>query len=336
MFRVPGLNIKREFLRDEEENSVLRPALPPLNGLRAFEAAARGGSLIAAGEELRVTPSAVGHQIRALERYLGIRLFSRNGNGLALTTTGRRYAEILTEGFDLLHRATASVRRETAEKAITVSATPALALRWLAPALDTLREEGIAEFRIDASSREADLSAGEADLDIRYGRFVGPDLVADVLLSETVFPVCHPDYAERLGLAAPANLLHADLLFVDDWGRRGGRWSAWSEWFEMAGLDASEMREAGRFTEMDKAVEAAANGQGVAMGAARHVRREEFDPSSGRQRLVRPFAAPLELRYSAFLVALPEIAEEGTIKRLRRRLLALANESRNVLHEGAF
>ncbi|HEV7252809.1 MAG TPA: LysR family transcriptional regulator [Mesorhizobium sp.] len=310
----------------------MRQPLPPLNGLRAFEAAARAGSLVAAAEELRVTPSAVGHQIRALEALLRVRLFDRRARSLTLTATGRRYAEQLTEGFDLMHRATAMVRRETAGRAVTVSATPALALRWLAPALDRLRQEGIAEFRIDASSREADLPAGEAELDIRYGLVVDPGLVTDVLFSETVFPVCHPDYAAQAKFASPADLLRADLLFVDDWGKRGGRWSAWRDWFDLAGLQPDELREAGRFAEMDKSVAAAAGGWGVAMGAARHLGAGEVDGG----RLIRLFGGELELRYSAFLVALPEIAEEATIKRLRRRLVALARDSRNVLHEGAF
>jgi LysR family glycine cleavage system transcriptional activator len=237
---------------------------------------------------------------------------------------------MLTEGFNLLHRATSTIRRENADRAITVSATPALALRWLAPALDRLRHEGIAEFRIDASSRQADLFAGEADLDIRYGRTVEEGLVADVLFSECVFPVCNPDYAAKHNLREAQDLLGAELLFVDDWAHRGGVWSAWQDWFEVATRAPHRLQEAVRFSEMDKAVEAAANGRGVAIGAARHL-------SLWKQaKLIRPFDEELEVRYSSVLVALPEIAEERTIRRLRRRLVALAAENPNVLHQGAF
>ncbi len=313
----------------------MRPALPPLNGLRAFEAAARLGGLVKAGEELHVTPSAVGHQLRALESYLGVRLFDRKAKHLALTTTGKRFAEMLTQGFDLLHRATSAIRRESSSRAITISATPALALRWLAPALDQLREEDIAEFRIDASSREADLFAGEADLDIRYGRTIEDGLVADVLFSETVFPVCHPDYASRLALRQPADALRAGLLFVDDWAHRGGVWSAWRDWLQEAGVEAGALAEAGRFSEMDKAVAAAASGTGMAIGAQRHLDRWSRADRSGHC-LIRPFDSAIAVRYSSTLVSLPEIAEDRTIRRLRRRLVALAAEHPDVLHKGAF
>ncbi|TIM96864.1 MAG: LysR family transcriptional regulator [Mesorhizobium sp.] len=304
--------------------------LPPLNGLRAFAVASSTCSLVSAADELDVTPSAVGHQIRALEKILGIRLFDRQGKRLSLTETGRRYAPLLRDAFELVYRATESVRREVAGRPITVSATPAIALRWLAPTLDRLRQESIADFRIDASSRQADLAAGEADLDIRYGLSVEPGLVSEVLFSEIVFPVCHPAYAAERGLHAPSDLLEAELLFVDDWGRRGGVWSAWRDWFATAGLNAGMIAEAARYTEMDKAVAAAASGTGVAIGAARHL---EKLPSG---RLTQLFGSSLELRYCAFLVALPEVAEEPTIRRLMRRLTAIGAQSQSVLHEGAF
>lgn len=302
-----------------------RRPLPPLNSLRAFEAVARQHSLSAASDELGVTASAVGHQIRNLEKNLGIRLFDRRGKRLVPTQTGARYAEALGRGFEALHRATEAVRRQEEGQPITVSATPAMALRWLAPVLDRFREEGLGEFRIDASSREADLAAGEADLDIRYGRAADMDLMGDELFSESVFPVC--DAAHAQALHDPEDLARAPLLFVDDWGRRGGTWSAWRDWCEAAGVSGDMLEEAGRFAEMDRAVAAAAAGEGLAIGARRHL---EQHPS-----LVRPFEAP-EVTYGAYLLALPEVAEEPTIRRLMKRLVAEARRTRGVLHEGAF
>jgi LysR family glycine cleavage system transcriptional activator len=309
-------------------NSPRSQPPPSLNALRAFSVTARAGSVARAAEILGVTPSAVGHQIRALEAHLGVRLCDHQANRLTLTQTGAHYAEMLGAGFDILQRATASVQRETAGRPITVSATPAIALKWLAPALDRVRQKGGTEFRIDASSREADLSAGEADLDIRYGRSVEPGLVSEVLFTEAVFPVCNPDYAQRRHLAEPADLARADLLFVDDWGRRGGRWTAWADWFEAAGLDPAAAVEAARFTEMDKAVEAARRGEGVAIGADRHL--------AAGEPLLRLFAQGPEVRYSAFLVALPEVAENAVIRRLWRELIAIARQSDSYLHKGAF
>lgn len=312
----------------------MRCRLPPLNSLRAFEVVSRTCNLSVAASELGVTPSAVGHQVRGLEKNLGIRLFDRQAKRLTLTRTGKRYAELLTDGFDMLYRATDSVWREVAERPITVSATPAMALRWLAPTLDHLRQEGVADFRIDASSRAADLAAGEADLDIRYGVSVEPGLVYEVLFSENVFPVCHPEYAAQHDLHAPSRLFDADLLFVDDWARRGGVWSAWHDWCALAGLDPAGLREAGRFTAMDKAVEAAATGAGVAIGATRHL--GPTPSSTSGNALQRLFSTNLEVRYCAFLVALPEIAEDPTIRRLMRRLTTISSQTQGVLHEGAF
>jgi len=304
--------------------------------MRAFEVSARNCSFAIAADELGVTPSAVGHQIKLLEKNLGVLLFNRQARGLVLTATGKKYAMLLGDGFSVLHRATETIRREISDRSITVSATPAVALRWLAPVLDRLRQEGFAEFRIDASSREADLAAGEADLDIRYGRKVEPGLISHVLFSESVFPVCHPNYAARLSIETPADLLGADLLFVDDWARRGGVWSAWLDWFEAAGIDRLDLSEAARFTEMDKAVEAAAKGAGVAMGAGRHLERFRETKEANGPTLVRAIATGPELLYSTTLVALPESAEEPTMRRLIRRLTAIAKEGPGVLHTGAF
>lgn len=305
-----------------------RAILPSLNGLRAFEAAARYGSLSEASDELGVTPSAVGHQIRALEKNLGVRLFDRQAKRLSLTQTGHRYAGALTQGFDVLHRATESVRRQQGGRAITVRATPAMALRWLAPALDRLRHEGQAEFRIDASSQEADLAAGEADIDIRYGRAIEPGLVAEVLFHEHVFPLCTLDVARRHDLPNRQDLSGVPLLFVDDWGYRGGVWSAWDDWGAEAGYAPEMFVEARRYTELDHAVKAAAQGEGVAMGAERHLRAYPD--------LAPAFPDAPGVTYGIFLVALPEVAEDPVIRRLTKRLVALAGERDDVLHAGAF
>ncbi|MGB1239389.1 MAG: LysR family transcriptional regulator [Pseudomonadales bacterium] len=325
-------SIKRENLRKKEFYLTIPKRLPPLNSLRAFEVTARWESLAPAAEELAVTPSAVGHQIRALEKSLGVRLFDRKNKRLTLTATGKHYAELLSQGFDLLARATDTVRRENAGRNVTISATPALAIRWLAPALDQLREQGLQNIRIDASSQEANLAAGETDLDIRYGSTVEPGLVADILFSETVFPVCSQTFANEHELDKSEDLLTAKLLFVDDWGSRGGIWSAWHDWFAGQRLNSQSLTEEARFSAMDKAVEIAAQGGGVAMGANRHL--EMFDDSSNP--LVRLCRDVQGIEYAAYLVALPEVAEERTIREIRYKLLALAKQSNAVLHDGAF
>lgn len=303
-----------------------RRNMPPLNSLRAFESAARNMSVSKASEELGVTASAVGHQIRNLEKNLGVRLFDRRGNRLVPTQTGARLAQALEAGFDALFRAAEAVQRQSGHRPVTISATPAVALRWLAPVLDRFRGEGFDDFRIDASSDEADLAAGEADIDIRYGRGSSDsELISEMLFSEAVFPVC--SCAMVANLAVPADVTTKPLLFVDDWGRRGGTWSAWADWFQEVGLAMPVSSVGARFSEMDKAVAEAAAGRGIAMGAQRHLERYPD--------LVRPFSGP-EIIYGTFLVALPEVAEEPGIRRLIARLVSEARKTSGVLHEGAF
>src|SRR5688500_4094986 len=169
-----------------------RRRLPPLTYLRGFEAAARHQTFERAGDELAVTASAVGQQVKALEAWLGRPLFHRlPSKGVQLTSVGERYAASLTELFDRLHEATALALRPETARVLSVSTLPGCAANWVVPRLGRLREHHPdLEVRVSVSSTRTDFGREDVDVVVRYGRGPWPGLRSDLLLEEVFFPVC--------------------------------------------------------------------------------------------------------------------------------------------------
>src|SRR5580692_4426000 len=167
--------------------------LPSLNGLRAFEAAARHLSFTRAAAELNVTQTAISHQIRRLEEQLGKRLFLRRARALRLTRDGQDYLPAIRTAFDDLRRATARLQRPDREGLLTVSTTASLAAKWLVTRVAGFQDAnpGI-EVRITTSAHLVDFEREEVDMAVRYGRGVWPGLRAQWLMAEDIFPVCSP------------------------------------------------------------------------------------------------------------------------------------------------
>src|SRR6202451_1823613 len=198
--------------------------LPSLNGLRAFEAAARHMSFTAAAAELNVTQTAISHQIRRLEEELGIRLFVRQNRSLALTPEARDYLPGIRAAFNDLRLATDRLLRKDNDQVLTVSTLASLAAKWLLPRLSAFQEAhpGI-DVRITTSTALVDFRGGDVDAAIRYGRGQWSGLRADWLMADQLFPVCSPalltgdkplrspeDLADR-------TLLHSSSGYDDDW-----------------------------------------------------------------------------------------------------------------------
>ena len=285
--------------------------LPPLNALRAFECAARHMSFTRAAEELHVTQAAVSHQVKALEAYLGIKLFRRLNRALRLTEEGQAYAPALREAFEGIRAATGRLRSDAESSPLTVTVLPSFAASWLVPRLGRFqaRHPG-AELRIDPTSRLVDLSRGEVDVALRYGRGNYPGLDTRHLLDETLFPVCSPGFLESHGpLATPHALADTPLLHDDD----HGDWRAWLDAVGAGGVDAER---GVVFTDSGLMVQAAVAGQGVAM--ARGVLAAEALRAG---LLVRPFPQHLETELAYYVVCLPERAEQAKIARFREWLL---------------
>jgi LysR family glycine cleavage system transcriptional activator len=235
--------------------------LPPLPALRAFEAAARLASFKAAAAELFVTPTAISHQIRQLEAYLGVRVLDRSPRAVTLTVEGQGLYDAAGSAFAAIEAATSRLRRQRTVPILTLSATTAFLSQWLVPRLGVLRRAlPTLELRLHASDRLVDLRAGVIDVAIRYGEgpFSGAHAVA--LHADAFAPVCSP----RLGIVRPDDLNGAALIHVD--GRTAPRPSPdWRRWCALACVTGVDIEAGVRFTDSLHAVQAAIAGQGVAI-----------------------------------------------------------------------
>src|ERR1700720_989626 len=188
--------------------------LPSLNGLRAFEAAARHLSFTHAASELNVPQTAISHQIRRLEQELGIRLFIRQNRALALTPAAKDYLPGIRAAFNDLRLATDRLLRKDQDHVLTVSTLASLAAKWLLPRLSAFQEAhpGI-DVRITTSTSLVDFGKGDVDAAIRYGRGHWAGLRADWLMADDFFPVCSPALASgEKPLRCPQDLASHTLL----------------------------------------------------------------------------------------------------------------------------
>jgi LysR family transcriptional regulator, glycine cleavage system transcriptional activator len=252
----------------------------PLSALRAFEAAARHGSFKQAARELAVTPTAVSHQIRALEELTGLPLFGRQPRRVALTEAGAQLYPVLRDGFDAFEAALERLARSRRRAHVTISATSAFTTKWLVPRVAAFHRlhPGI-DLQLHASDDAVDLAGGGVDIAIRYGRGPYPGLVAEAMFTDWFAPVANPS----LGIATSADLDKAPLIHFE-WRRPLPINPTWQAWFAQAGLPAAEPAAQLRFSDEGHAIQAAVAGQGVALLSLALVREE-----LAVGRLVQPF-----------------------------------------------
>src|SRR5476649_2654789 len=289
--------------------------LPSLNGLRAFEAAARHLSFTNAATELNVTQTAISHQIRRLEEELGIRLFVRQNRTLALTPEAKDYLPGVRAAFNDLRLATDRLLRRDDDHVLTVSTLASLAAKWLLPKLATFQEAhpGI-DVRITTSTSLIDFKSGDVDAAIRYGRGHWPGLRADWLMADELFPVCSP--ALLTGdkpLRSPEDLANQTLLHSS-----GGYDDDWRLWLTAAGLPTNISKQPGlTFDLILVTVQAELNGIGVAMGRTSYV---EADIAKGR--LVVPFKITLPTDAGFYLVSPQAKTDSPKLSTFRQWLAA--------------
>ncbi|MGO8915056.1 MAG: transcriptional regulator GcvA [Stellaceae bacterium] len=289
-------------------------ALPSLNGLRAFEAAARHLSFTRAAAELNVTQTAISHQIRRLEEQLGVRLFLRQSRALLLTREAQEYLPAVRTAFEDLRLATERLQRPEKAQALTVSTMASLAAKWLLPRLAGFQEAhpGI-EVRISTSSHLVDFRREEVDVAIRYGRGRWPGLEARWLMAEDIFPVCSPALlAGDKPLKRPQDLAHHTLIHASI-SRED-----WQLWLTAAGLPTALAARPGLSFDLSlMALQAAIDGLGVALGRTPFV---EADIAAGR--LVVPFDVKLPAEAGFYVVAPEETADTPKIALFRDWLIA--------------
>jgi LysR family transcriptional regulator, glycine cleavage system transcriptional activator len=277
--------------------------LPPLNALKAFEAAARSESFTRAAEELCVTPGAVSQQVKALEGTLGIRLFNRERQRLVITEPGREYLAVVRDALDRIAVGTSRLVQRQSSGVLTVSTSPDFAAKWLVHRLGRFAEShpeiGL---RISAAAHHIDFAREDVDLAIRHGDggWSGLDVVR--LCSERLFPVCSPRLASGHNRVTKASdLLKFPLLHLDDW-------KTWMRWFDAAGV-TDPVPHGPVLNRASMLIDAAVDGQGVALA---RTALAAWDLVHGR--LVKPIDVSLRMPNTYWIVcpkvtsSLPKIA----------------------------
>jgi len=287
--------------------------LPPLNAVRAFEAAARTGGFQVAGTELNVSANAVGRLVKVLEDSLGVTLFKRLSRGVVLTEAGGRYLARVKALLDELAEATADLERSETTKILTVSAGPSIVTRWLIPRLGRLVERHGLDVRLVASPSLTDFAHDGVDVAIRYGCGTFDGLRSDLLLREEFFPVCSPSLLARgPRLREPADLSQHVLLhqqyvpWIHERDVRTYDPFGWSDWLAAIGINGINGQRDLYFSFSHMVLQAAAEGQGIALASSAYL---ADDLASGR--LVKPFGGgPCVRGARGFYIVCPQAAAD--------------------------
>ncbi|MHC6223214.1 LysR family transcriptional regulator [Pseudomonas sp. X10] len=241
----------------------MRQELPPLNALRAFEAAARLNSVSQAAEQLHVTHGAVSRQIKVLEEHLGVALFVKDGRGIKLTDAGIRLRDASSEAFERLRGVCSELSRDSSEAPFVLGCSGSLLARWFIPRLGRLKAD-LPQLRLHLSAGEGDLDPRRPGLDALLVFAEPPwpsDMQVHVLADERIGPVLSPHFAGFARLqTAPAKALLDEALL-----QTTSRPQAWPTWARQQGLDPGALQFGQDFEHLYYLLEAAVAGLGVAI-----------------------------------------------------------------------
>jgi LysR family transcriptional regulator, glycine cleavage system transcriptional activator len=286
--------------------------LPSLNAIRAFEAAARLQSFSRAADELSVTQSAVSRQIQKLETELGQPLFARSGPHLKLTDRGREYYGVVQQGLGVIKRGTERLFRHSAP-VLTISTTPSIISNWLVPRIgDFERRHAGTSLHLNSSTAVVDFAVATGiDVGIRFGKGRWPNVAADVLVDDVIFPVCRADVARRL--KRPSDLLGEHLMTENP------SWDLWADWFAAANVPHIPPKPVRLSDDFYVQLQATLLGRGVTLARGLLVADALRE---GRVVCPFPLAVPSRLQY--YVVCDPERRSESAIVALRGWLLETA------------
>ncbi len=297
--------------------------LPPLNALKAFEAAARHESFTRAAEELCVTQGAVSHQVRALEAELGLKLFNREPHRLTITEMGRDYLVVVRDALDRIAVGTDRLLQRQSAGVLTVSTSPNFASKWLIHRLGSFAEVyPNIDLRVSATLHHVDFAREDVDVAVRHGDGTAPGLDITRLWTEELFPVCSPRLLRgRHALRSPADLAHHTLLHLD-------HRQDWSKWLDAAGIKDADLSRGPVLNQASMVIDAAVDGQGVALARTALAARDLIS-----DRLVRPFVLALPVSYAYWIVCPKATAKLPKIVTFREWLLAEAAEDARRVSE---
>lgn len=269
-----------------------------LNGLRAFEAAARLSSFSKAADELHISHSTVSHHIKGLEQSLGIDLFVRQHRRVILTEAGRDLLPVLRESFENISRQLDQIKRGDKSPVLRVTVTPSFATKWLVPRLKKFREaRPDIDLLVKPSLALSDYRQDRFDVGIRAGLGQWKRLRAELLMATHMSPLCSPDLIEKTSdLKIPEDVLQHTLLNADTGEYAGTAWE-WHAWLDAMGISEFGNPRQLSFEDPALALNAAIDGLGIAMG---YVELASDDLANGR--LVQPFAAQIEHPWSYYIV----------------------------------
>lgn len=279
-------------------------ALPPLNALRAFEAAARHGSFVAAADELSVTPAAISHQVKSLEDRLGVALFRRLARGLALTAEGEALLPDLRDAFDRMAMALDRIGRQAGGKVLTISLVTTFLLAWLVPRLHRF-QTGNPDIEVRMTTARHNVDFGREDIDaaVRFADRPEDGLYAKKLFNDVLTPLAGRRYRDRLKTFDDLRKVPLiDTAFQPEW----------PIWLGAMGLDTLTPRRSLAFDSTKIAVEAAIEGAGVAIGPP-NLFREEIEAG----RLFQPFPQLVESGKAWWFVCPVATADRPKIKAFR-------------------
>ncbi|WP_211298147.1 transcriptional regulator GcvA [Marinobacterium halophilum] len=267
--------------------------LPPLNALRSFESAARLQSFNAAAEELCVTPSAISHQIKSLEEFLGVKLFRRERRQVSLTVAGERYLPSIQLALDEVESATRRLMTSPNLSAVNISVAPAFLTRWLVPRITRFQAlYPDVELRFSATTGYVDFEHSDTDMAVYYGEGNWRGVDIHFLRNLASTPVCSPALMEgEAGLKEPKDLLNKTLIHVS------GRRQEWQQILQQLGVRATGLNRTMSFSSTALAVSAAIEGIGLALADRALIQREL---EAGQ--LVIPFDITLDKPKAFYLV----------------------------------
>lgn len=279
-----------------------------LNALRAFEASARHRSFSAAAAELNVTPAAVGQLVRTLEDWLGTPLFLRSSSGrvrLTPTETAERALPDIRAGFERLTLGMGRLKEGSTSGVLTVTVSPAFAAKWLLPRIDRFQTAWPdMDVRLDTNHKSVDFQAQRVDVGVRYGLGEWPDLAADKLMDEEIYPVCSPRLLHQRGPLHQPNDLARETLIHDLSMNGHKRFPTWETWMQKAGVTGAAITRGMQINNSAAVLQAAIEGHGIAL--ARSIMAQD-DLAAGRLvRLFPDISYASELAY--YVIYRPECA----------------------------
>lgn len=279
----------------------LSSSLPPLEPLVAFEAAARLLSFTLAANELNLTQAAVSQRIRNLEAWLGIALFVRSHRAVQLSPAGREFQHTVSATLRQLASATADVRASQVRERLTVSADQSVASMWLMPRLPSFQQSNPdISLRLVASDVEQDCLASDIQIAIIHGEGKWTGFESEQLFEEEVFAVCSPAFVQQVKSTGGAELRHTrqlvDTVLLELEDNRWD-WINWRAWLSASGADLPTNHTGYRINSYPLVVEAAKNGQGVALGW-----RYLVDDHLASGHLIKPLDFSLRTQFGYHLV----------------------------------